>query len=264
MTVAARTFGYAAYLSVFEFFSRYRPLEWVIAWVPRIVLQLAFFYWLAEFLGGSDLRAYLLIGSAAQTAVHVLLVFATQAIGRELWGGTMILLLATPARLLVVLTGRGLADMANGLVTAAIGLAVTFAALGLATEVHLVVGAAAILLVISASAYGLALFIGSVMLRFPQLQNAVSNLVGQSMLVLCGVMVPVSFLAPPLQVVAAILPLTHGLEGLRALLAGAGPERVIPPLAREVTVGAAYLVLANLSFAHFLYRARARGTLDFH
>lgn len=264
MTVAARTFGHAAYLSVFEFFDRYTPREWVIAWLPRVVLQLAFFYGVASFVGGSDLRAFLLIGNATQTSVHALMVFATQAVGRELSGGTMVLLLATPARVIAALLGRGLAEVGNGLLSSAIALAVALMVLGVPLDPLRLLGAAGVLLSIAASTYGLAMLLGSVMLRFPQYQNAASNLVGISTAVLCGVNVPVSYLPAPVQVVSNALPLTHGLAALRAILGGAEPDIVLGALALELAVGTGYVLLARLSFAHFLARARARGTLDFH
>jgi len=58
--------------------------------------------------------------------------------------------------------------------------------------------------------------------------------------------------------------LTHGLAGLRALLAGAAPDAILGPVAVEIVVGLAYVTLAFFSLKYFLERARARGTLDFH
>lgn len=261
---AARTFGQAAYLSLYEFFTVYSPRAYLVSWIPRIVLQLAFFYFVAGFIGGSDLRMFLLVGNSAHLSAHAVLVYATQGIGRELGGGTLVMLLATPARTVIVLLGRSLAMGVNGVLTAGMGLGMSLLAVGTAVDAGRLAGAAALLLVIAASTYGLAMLIGSVMLRFPQYQNAASNLVGLSMAVLCGVNVPVAFLPEPVQAVAAVLPLTHGLSALRDVLAGAGPEQIVLPVALEVAVGASYFVLAHFSFVHFLRRARARGTLDFH
>jgi ABC-2 type transport system permease protein len=238
VTLAARTFGQAAYLSLYEFFTVYTPRGYVVSWIPRIVLQLAFFYWMAGFIGGSDLRVFILIGTTAQMCAHAILVFATQGVGRELALGTMVLLIATPARPIVVLLGRSLAMAGNGLVTAAIGIAATV--------------------------YGLAMLVASVTLRYPTYQNAASNLVGLAMIVLCGVTVPIEVLPEPLQALSYAVPLTYGLAALRAVLAGAGPQDLIAPIALALASGAAYFALASVSFAHFLDRARARGTLDFH
>ncbi len=84
-----------------------------------------------------------------------------------------------------------------------------------------------------------------------------------SMAVLCGVNVPVTFLAEPVQAVAAVLPLTHGLAALRALLAGVPPEHVLGAVALEIAIGIAYFALARFSFVYFLRRARARGDARF-
>jgi ABC-2 type transport system permease protein len=264
VTLAARTFGQAAYLSLYEFFTVYTPRGYVVSWIPRIVLQLAFFYWMAGFIGGSDLRVFILIGTTAQMCAHAILVFATQGVGRELALGTMVLLIATPARPIVVLLGRSLAMAGNGLVTAAIGLAVSLAVLRVPLEPARLLGAAAILVVIAATVYGLAMLVASVTLRYPTYQNAASNLAGLAMIVLCGVTVPIEVLPEPLQALSYAIPLTYGLAALRAVLAGAGPQDLIAPIALALASGAAYFVLASVSFAHFLNRARARGTLDFH
>jgi len=262
--IAACTLSQAAYLSLYEFFTIYSPRDYLISWIPRIGLQLAFFYLMAGFIGGGELRTFLLVGNSAHLSVHGVLVYATQSIGRELGAGTMILLLATPARMILVLIGRNLAMAANGVLTAAIGLAISLIALGAPLDASRLAGAGMLLVVIAGSAYGLAVLIGSVMLRFPEYQNAASNLVGLSMAVLCGVNVPVEILPGPVQAVANVLPLTHGLAGLRALLAGAAPDAILGPVAVEIVVGLAYVTLAFFSFKYFLERARARGTLDFH
>lgn len=262
--VGARTFGQAAYLSVYEFFTIYSPFGYVLSFVPRVALQLAFFYLVAEFVGGEDLRSFLLVGNAAQLSVHTVLVFASNGIGRELSGGTLVLLLATPARAALVLTGRGLAVAANGVLTAAIGLAIALLAIGAPVEPGRLVAAAGLLAVMALSSYGLALALGGLMLRFPDYMAVASNLVAIGMMVICGVTVPVGFMPAPLQALATVLPLTHGLAALRALLAGAAPEHVVGLVTRELVIGLGYLLVATAAFRHFLQRARARGTLDFH
>lgn len=262
--VAARTFSQAAYLSIYEFFAIYSPIGYVLSFVPRVGLQLAFFYLVAEFVGGKDLRAFLLVGNAAQLSVHTVLVFASNGIGRELSGGTLVLLLATPARAALVLTGRGLAVAANGVLTAAIGLAIALVAIGAPVGPGHLLAAAGLLTVMALSSYGLALALGGAMLRYPAYMAVASNLVAIGMMVLCGVTVPVEFMPAPLQALATILPLTHGLAALRALLAGGPPEQIVALVVREVIIGIGYLLVATAAFRYFLQRARQRGTLDFH
>ncbi len=195
---------------------------------------------------------------------HATLVFATQGIGRELAMGTMVLLIATPARPLVVMLGRSLAMAGNGLVTAAIGLAVALPVLGMDLDAWRLLAAIPVLFVIALTSYGIAMLLASVMLRYPEYQNAASNFVGFVLIVLGGVTVPVEVLPGPVQVISYAIPFTHALGALRAVLAGAEPSQVIQPLAIAVTGGAVYFALASLSFRHFLDRARGRGTLDFH
>jgi ABC-2 type transport system permease protein len=264
VTIVLRTFGQAAYLSLHEFFQVYSVVGYIVSWIPRVVIQLAFYYWLGGFVGGSDLRAFMVIGFSAQMCAHATLVFATQGVGRELAVGTMVLMIATPARPIVVLLGRSLAMAGNGLVTAALGLAVALPVLGIDVDAGRLLGALPVLFVIALTSYGMAMLLASVMLRYPEYQNGASNLVGFVLIVVGGVTVPVEVLPGPLQVISYALPFTYGLEALRALLAGADPAEIVRPLALAVAGGAAYFALASLSFAHFLDRARARGTLDFH
>lgn len=264
MTIAVRTFGQAAHLSLHEFFQVYSVVGYVVSWIPRVVIQLAFYYWLGGFVGGTDLSAFMAIGMAAQMCAHSTLVFATQGIGRELAIGTMVLLIASPARPIVVMLGRSLAMAGNGLLTAAIGLAVSLPVLGIDLDASRLLGAIPVLFVIALTSYGIAMLLASVMLRYPEYQNAASNLVGFVLIVIGGVTVPVEVLPGPVQVISNVIPFTHGLDALRALLAGAEASQVIQPLALALAGGAAYFALASLSFRHFLDRARARGTLDFH
>ena len=264
MTIAVRTFGRAAHLSLHEFFRVYSVMGYVVSWIPRIVVQLAFYYWLGGFVGGGDLQAFMVIGMSAQMCAHATLVFATQGIGRELALGTMVLLIATPARPIVVLLGRSLAMAGNGLVTAALGLMVSLPVLGIDVDAGRLLGALPVLFAIALTSYGMAMLLASLMLRYPEYQNAASNLVGFVLIVLGGVTVPVEVLPGLLQIVSYALPFTYGLEALRAVLAGADPDQIARPLAFAVAGGALYFALASLSFAHFLDRARARGTLDFH
>lgn len=264
MTLALRTFGQAAHLSLNEWFQVYTLVGYLTSWIPRVGFQLAFYYWVGAFVGGSDVSAFMIIGSAAQMCAHATLVFATQAVGRELGAGTLVLMIATPARPIVVLLGRSLAMAGNGLLTAAIGLVLALPVLGMPLDAGRLLGAIPILVVIAGTSYGIALVVASVMLRYPSYQNAVSNLVGSAMIVLSGVVVPVHVLPEPVQILSYALPFTFGLEALRAVLAGSDPAEIMRPLALAIAGGAVYFVIAALSFALFLDRARARGTLDFH
>ena len=77
------------------------------------------------------------------------------------------------------------------------------------------------------------------------------TLVVTPMVLLCGVFFPVSQLPPPLQHIAAVLPLSHAIDLVRPLVNGAVPERVL----MHVLVLSAYAA-AGAYFALVLARRR--------
>ena len=89
-----------------------------------------------------------------------------------------------------------------------------------------------------------------------------ANLVTMSILLFCGVNIPVAELPGWMQVIGNLLPFTHGLEAVRQAADGAGLEQVGGLIGIEALVGVAY---ASAAFALFVYlerSARANATLD--
>jgi ABC-2 type transport system permease protein len=77
-----------------------------------------------------------------------------------------------------------------------------------------------------------------------------------------GVNVAVDFWPGPVQAVANLLPVTHGLLAVRRLLDGSGLDAVAPQVAAEVLVGAGWLAVSWLSYRRFFRRARATAAFD--
>ena len=77
-----------------------------------------------------------------------------------------------------------------------------------------------------------------------------------------GVNVPVDFWPGPVEAVANLLPVTHGLLAVRQLLDGSGLAAVAPQVGAEVLVGAGWLAASWLSYRRFFRRARATGAFD--
>lgn len=254
--------GQAAYLSVYEFFGFFSPQAYLIVWVPRVAFQIIFFGYLTRYVGGNDLLLFALVGNAAYLAAQAVLTFATASMTWELRAGTVPLLIASPSSPLLVFTGRNLFSTANGVVSGLVSLLVgTLFGLQLAPAQVPVI--TLLLVLISFSSYGLAIFLGSIVLRAPGLRNAASSLVGLSLLAISGVNVPLAVLPDALQSVALALPLAHGLLALRGALADAPVALVLTESAKEAVVGLAYYVAAALSLSIFVRRARHHGTLDF-
>ncbi len=253
----------AAHLSVYEFFGLYSPKVWLVAWLPRVILEALFFALVAQFIGGRELLLFALVGFAAYRTLQSTLTFTTSSVIWELGAGTIPLLVGSPTSPIIVLTGRNLAWALNGLITGGLTIAVA-ATLGLRVTPPSTLGALVILVAIEFSAYALGVFVGSIMLRFPGFGNLIAVILGLVLFAISGVSVPLAALPDWVQSVALAAPLAHGVLALREILGSADPSVFVPLLATEVAIGVAYLGLAFLSFRIFLDRARLRGTLDYH
>jgi ABC-2 type transport system permease protein len=258
-----RVIGRAGYLSLYEYFGFLSPKAYLLTWVPRVALEALFLALIAQFVGGRDLVLFTIVGFAGYRTLHSTVTFTTTSVTGELFSGTIPLLVGSPTSPIVVLSGRNLAWMLHGLSTGALTIAVAVA-LGLRLTVPSAIGALGVLVVIELSAYALGIFVGSILLRFPGFGTLVGNIVGFTLFAIAGVSTPLAALPGPVQAIALGLPLAHGLLALREVLGAADPAVYLPLIGQELLIGGAYLALALLSFRLFLYRARLRGTLDYH
>jgi ABC-2 type transport system permease protein len=80
---------------------------------------------------------------------------------------------------------------------------------------------------------------------------------------LCGVQVPVVFWPGWVQAVAGLLPVRHGLLGVRALLDGAPAGTVARHAALEAAVGLGWLLVAALTFRRLAESGRRDGSIEF-
>ena len=90
----------------------------------------------------------------------------------------------------------------------------------------------------------------------------ISNLVYFLMLLLCGVNVPLAALPGWMQAIGRALPLTHGIEAAREVVAGASLGDVAGLLWTELAIGAVYATFAFVLFRFFEYESRRRAALE--
>lgn len=263
MPAAARVLASAGHLSLGEFFGLYPPRLYFIAWVPRVLFQLIFFALVAQFLGGRDYLAFVVVGSVAHATYIGALGFTIASITWEQGTGTVPLLVASPTHPVLVFIGRNLAMLGNGVVSGILSLALAVVVLDLRLTAAQLVASIAILVLMTASLYCLGLLLGSVVLRFAEYRNVVSSLATIGLTFLAGPYVPVAALPEWVRPVSEILPVTNGLRALRSVTFGT-PADVPTLILAEVVIAAGYFGLALMSFGYFLRAARTRGTLDFH
>jgi ABC-2 type transport system permease protein len=185
----------------------------------------------------------------------------TMAIANERWFGTLPAILATPANRVALFAGRFMPFVLNGLLVSlyAFALGIIFLGVRLAPGSVAVAGLALLVTVFSCTAIGA--LQGAVSLR---LRDGLfgANLVTMSILLFCGVNIPVAELPGWMQVIANLLPFTHGLEAVRQAADGAGLEQVGGLIGIEALVGIAYAVAAFALFVYLERSARANATLD--
>ena len=181
----ARAMWWATRSGLADFSIIFTVWTWLFGWGLRILAQVLFYLVIGSLLGPGQGR-YLMIGNTVcLMAVHSLLASASLTWERQ--NGTLPLLVASPTPPSIVLIGRSLFWIPDGLVCAM----AAFLILGPVAGVHFTAAAlgwTALLLVVTGIAcYGLGCFLGSLMLVVPDLRNVVGNGMVTVMMILCGV-----------------------------------------------------------------------------
>lgn len=179
----------------------------------------------------------------------------------ERTAGTLPLLVAAPTRLWPVFVGRSLHWLPSGVATASVALFAVGPAFGIRWTPVSAVAAFGCLVLVAVTTYGFGLAIAAVVLAAPNLRNVVSNVVITLMMLVCGVMVPVSFWPAWVGVLARAVPLTHGLAAVRAVAAGDGGA--LGHCAAALAVGGAWYIVAALLLERLATRGRRTGSIDF-
>lgn len=175
-------------------------LAWVLSGQPGV-----FDHWGALLLGIFPLLVMFLVTSIATL--------------RERTGGTLERLMTTPMSKVDFLGGYGLAFGSAAVVQAVVTSAFTFGLFGLtiASPVVAVVVVAVLDALVGTS---LGLFVSAfAKTEFQAVQFLPALLLPQ--LLLCGIIAPTSSLPPPLEAIAAVLPLTYAVDAMKELTVSA-------------------------------------------
>jgi ABC-2 type transport system permease protein len=257
---AWRVFWYGGRMSYGMLFNWARPSIYIPTLIGGPTFQLFFFAALGSYATNRS-PAYFAIGNAVQVSALAGVFGMTMAIANERWFGTLPAILATPANRVALFAGRFMPFVANGLLVSlyAFAIGVIFLGVRLAPGSLAVAGLALLATVFSCTAIGALQGAASLRLR-DGLFGA--NLVTMSILLFCGVNIPLNELPGWMQVIGNLLPFTHGLEAVRQAADGAGLDQVGGLIGIELGVGIAYAVLAFMLFSYLERSARANATLD--
>lgn len=240
----------------------YTPVSWTFGWLGRIVMQVVFFALVGLLLDSPEQTRFLFVGNAVMVTAHEVMMCVASSTWERM-AGTLPLLVVAPSRLWPVFVGRSLQWLPSGVATASVALFVVGPAFGLEWTVGSAAGAFGCLVLVAVTTYGFGLAVAAVVLAFVSLRNVVSNVVVTLMMLVCGVMVPVSFWPPWVGRIADAVPLTHGVAAVRAVHDGAGPAVVLGRCGAALAVGAVWYVVAALLLERLAARGRRTGSIDF-
>jgi ABC-2 type transport system permease protein len=257
---AFRVFWYGGLMSYGMLFNWARPSIYIPTLIGGPTFQLLFFAALGSYATDRS-PAYFAIGNAVQVSALAGVFGMTMAIANERWFGTLPALLATPANRIALFAGRFLPFVFNGLLVSlyAVAFGIIFLGVRLDPSTLLVFALALITTVFSCTSIGA--LQGAISLR---LRDGLfgANLITLAILLFCGVNIPVDELPGWMQVVANLLPFTHGLEAVRQAADGATLGQVGGLIGMELLVGIVYAAGAFALFSYLETSARRNATLD--
>jgi ABC-2 type transport system permease protein len=235
---------------------------WIFAWLSRILCQVSFFSLIGRLLHSQQETRYLLIGNTVDV-VSMVAIFACVSAAWERQSGTLPLLLASPSSLFTVFVGRCVNWFFDGIACTAVSMLLLGPIFNVSMPWLRILFVIPIIACIGGSTYFLGLALAGIVLRRLHFRNLVAGLAYLSLMLICGVEVPVTFLPKPAQYLADILPLTHGLAAIRILIQGQAATRVFEQGAAEFGVGVGWLVVAFLVFRQLAERGRRDGSIEF-
>lgn len=259
---ATRALGYSAVSGLQDYAQMFTLRSWLLGWYLRVLAQVAFFALIGRLVGSSDDVEFLLVGNAvALTTWQSLGAVASTTWERR--AGTLPLLVASPTSPLVVLLGRSAHWIPDGIASSLGALFVAGPLFGVPFPWPRALLVVPLVVLVAVTSYFFGTFLGSLVLKAMEARNLVSAGGSVAMLALCGVNVPLDAYPEPLRLLAHALPLTHGLEAVRGVLAGAPVGRIAGQAAAEAAVGLAWLVVSVLAFRRLEELSRRDGRIEF-
>ncbi len=229
--------------------------------IPRTLLQSLFFVLLAKAAGGETLARFALIGNAVQIAVFQVMLSTEVVIELEKWANTFQFLIASPANWLPMMLGKSMSSYGDAFLSTAISFAVLIPLLGVQISVWDLLRSVPIILVTILSAAAFGWLIGAIFLPL-RWGFMICNWLAYLMMILCGVNFPLSALPPFVQTIGSLLPVTHGLLAVRAVIDGAPYSTVLPLIGKELLVAVIYGAVAWIAFGVRLRVTREKGSFE--
>ncbi len=259
MTAAIRVMGNAALVGYEEVRAQFTWKSWLFGWVARSVAQVLFYAAMGLAVGSEEFIPYAFLGNVVASAALMGLAVGPDT-AAERFNGTLPLLVAAPRSLLPVFAGRSLSHLVQGTVEAMIVFSVLAPFVGFPDRWWwLPLG----LTVVVAGTYGLGLCLAAVSIDRYRISNLLMNVSFYLLVAIGGVNVPTDVFPRWVQLAASVLPLHHGLLGVRELVVTGPSATVAGRFGLELIVGAAWLALGLLGFRFAAESGRKDGSIDF-
>lgn len=259
MTTVMRVIGGAARVGYEETRAQYTWKSWLFGWVARSTAQVLFFAAMGLLVGSRDFIPYAFLGNVVASAAGMGLAVGPDT-AAERFNGTLPLLVAAPRSLLPVFAGRSLFHLVQGTVEATIIFFVLAPFVGFPTRWWWLPAG---LIVAAVGAYGIGMFLAAISIDRYRLANLLFNFVFYLLVAIGGVNVPTDVFPGWVRTVASVLPLHHGLLGVRELVTTGPSTAVAGRFGLELAVGAAWLMLGLIGFRFSAESGRRDGSIDF-
>lgn len=249
--------GWTSYRALFGWLS---PWILIPTFIIEPIFQILFFAYVGRDAGVGD-DSFFLIGNAIQFASIPCLFAMGNTIGGERYSQTLGLLLVSPARRVPLFLGRALPVILNGLLCSLLALGLGALILHVTLPLESLPLLALVVAVSAFACTGLGLVTAALALRVRE-TAVLSNLVMGVLLIFCGVNVALSALPGWMASVGRLLPLTHGIEAARSLVAGQGWSDINGLVVDEAVIGVVYLLIGLVMLKWFEVESRRSATLD--
>lgn len=249
--------------AVFSFKAQFNwlyPPMWITMKFVLTLSQMSFFVFVGQF-AQPGMVAYIAIGNAIQTMSWNTVFSVINITGQDKWGGTLPLLLATPAPRLPVFVGRAMIHVFDGMLSVAISFAFATLLFGVNLSSANVLALIVVVFLTAFTMSGFGLLIGGFSFHFRN-PMVFANIFTFILLIFCGVNFPVSALPQVLQPISYIFPLTYGINAGRLTIDGATLADVSLLLGQMLIVGFIAMFVGYALFRLFENMARKTGRLE--
>lgn len=249
--------GAMSYRALFNWTS---PPIFIGTLIVSPLFQIFFFVHVGRTLGVADDRFYL-IGNTVLAASVACVYGGVMAVSKERRCGTLGMVLLSSRARIPLWGGRVLPYIANGVLVMAFMLGAGSWALGVALPLPVLGGVAGTFLIAAVSCAFFGLVLGAVALRLRDV-FVVSNMAFTLLILFSGANLPHEAMPGWMRGIATVTPMSHAIDALRALFAGATYAEVWPDLAAEGALALGYAALALGLLRYFEWRSRATASLD--